>query len=161
MDEQYAVESARAVDAAESVVRWHELVADRSWAEIRFDAVVVPAGGSSRRHRYATQETLYVPLDGPGQIGLGEARVTVPQHGVLRVPPATPRRIVNTGAESRTWLAIGAPPRAARTRSPPGPTRTRTRSSRSSTSVTGPSRVRERTIPCRRSDSPARSTPRS
>jgi quercetin dioxygenase-like cupin family protein len=110
MDDTYAMASALDVDAAQDVVRWSELLPRREWQELRFEAIVVPPGGISRRHQYTRQETLYVPLDGPGQVGLGEERVTVPETGVLRVPPSEPRRIVNTADENRTLLAVGAPP---------------------------------------------------
>lgn len=61
-------------------------------------------------HTEGTQEELFVPLDGPGTILIDGERHHVPTGSVTRVSPETPRSVLNSGNDRRTWLMIGAPP---------------------------------------------------
>jgi mannose-6-phosphate isomerase-like protein (cupin superfamily) len=67
-------------------------------------------GDSLVYHRHCEQEELYVCLQGPGRLHVDGDRVTVPDNGVVRVPPATPRQLFNDTDREHSWLVVGAPP---------------------------------------------------
>jgi len=66
-------------------------------------------GDSLVYHRHREQEELYVCLQGPGQLHVDGERVRVPENGVVRVPPATPRQLYNDTDREHSWLVVGAP----------------------------------------------------
>lgn len=61
-------------------------------------------------HRHAEQEELYVLLEGPGRLRIGEETLSVEAGTALRLPPETPRRVFNDTDEPAVWLVVGAPP---------------------------------------------------
>jgi quercetin dioxygenase-like cupin family protein len=61
-------------------------------------------------HRHREQEELYVCLRGPGRLSVDGEGVTVPENGVVRVAPATPRQLFNDTDGTHEWVVVGAPP---------------------------------------------------
>lgn len=62
-------------------------------------------------HRETTQEELYYAVEGPGRMRLAGEVIDVPENGAVRVPPQTPRQVLNdTDDEEHIWLIVGAPP---------------------------------------------------
>lgn len=73
------------------------------------NAVVLPPGLESRRHRHERQQELYVVLDGriEFRFGGGETQV-LGAGGVARVDPGTPRSLRNlSDTEDATYLCVG------------------------------------------------------
>ncbi len=67
-------------------------------------------GDATSYHRQAKQEEVYFVLEGPGRMRLGEETLTLEEGSVVRVPPETPRQVLNDTADERhEWLIIGAP----------------------------------------------------
>lgn len=61
-------------------------------------------------HRHGEQEELYVPLERSGQMRIDGELVDVPRGAAVRVPPETPRQLVNESSRQHVWLVVGAPP---------------------------------------------------
>lgn len=68
--------------------------------------------GNERKplHRHATQEELYYALEGPGRLRVGDETLDVPTDTAVRVPPETPRKLLNDTDRPHVWLVVGAPP---------------------------------------------------
>jgi quercetin dioxygenase-like cupin family protein len=79
-----------------------EAVRARVWRLSPGDALV--------HHRHREQEELYACLRGPGRLYVDRERVTVPEGGIVRVPPPTPRQLFNDTDREHEWLVVGAPP---------------------------------------------------
>ena len=70
----------------------------------------VPRGVTTRWHRLAGITERYVVLEGTGRAYVGEAAPRdVGRGDVVRIPPAAPQRIANTGEEDLVFLAICTP----------------------------------------------------
>lgn len=87
-----------------------DLAAALGCEEMRARAWRLSPGDSLVYHAHREQEELYVSLDGPGRIHVDGDRVTVPEGGVVRVPPETPRQLFNDGDSEHSWLVVAAPP---------------------------------------------------
>ena len=80
-----------------------------------------PVSGGSRPVRprpstaTATQEELYVLLEGTGRIRIGDEVLTLEPRASLLVEPDTVRQLFNDTEADQLWLVIGAPPEAANT----------------------------------------------
>lgn len=61
-------------------------------------------------HTEGTQEEVFVPVDGPASMRIGEDRVESPPGTVVRVAPQTPRSALNAGNDDAMWVMFGAPP---------------------------------------------------
>lgn len=63
-------------------------------------------------HYHDVQEELYYVVSGTGQVLVGEdaERVEVPEGGMIRPAPGTPRQLRNDTDETTVWLIVGAPP---------------------------------------------------
>ena len=77
-------------------------------------------GQASTRHRHATQEELYVLLEGEGRIRVGDEALTLGRGDTLLVSPETVRQVFNDAepgieAADALWLVVGAPPELANT----------------------------------------------
>ena len=72
-------------------------------------------GQASTRHRHATQEELYVLLEGRGRIRVGDELITLDPLDVLLVEPRTVRQVFNDSDGEALWLVVGAPPELANT----------------------------------------------
>jgi quercetin dioxygenase-like cupin family protein len=67
-------------------------------------------GDAMSYHRQAEQEEFYLPLDGPGRLRIGDEVHDVPEGTAVRIPPETPRQVLNDTEEGlHRWLIIGAP----------------------------------------------------
>jgi uncharacterized cupin superfamily protein len=73
------------------------------------NAVVLPAGFTSRRHYHERQEELYLVLRGEIEFEFGDGgRRTLGPGGLARVSPATVRRLRNTSdSEEATYFCVG------------------------------------------------------
>ena len=72
-------------------------------------------GQASTRHRHATQEELYVVLEGTGRIRVAGDLLTLAPYSALVVAPDTLRQVFNDTDADVLWLVAGAPPEAANT----------------------------------------------
>lgn len=61
-------------------------------------------------HTEGSQEEIYVPYDGPGELRVGGMTRPVKQGTVCRFAPDIPRSAVNPTDQSVRWLMVGAPP---------------------------------------------------
>jgi mannose-6-phosphate isomerase-like protein (cupin superfamily) len=69
----------------------------------------VPRGVTTRWHRLAGITERYVVLEGTGRAYVGDATRDVGPGDVVRIPPAAPQRIANTGEGDLVFLAICTP----------------------------------------------------
>ena len=70
----------------------------------------MPPGVTTRWHRLSSITERYVILEGTGRAYVGEAAAQdVGPGDVVRIPPAVPQRIANTGEEDLVFLAICTP----------------------------------------------------
>lgn len=61
-------------------------------------------------HRETAQEELYYLVDGPGRMRIDGELIDVPDGAIVRLPPETPRQVLNdTGESDHVWLILGAP----------------------------------------------------
>lgn len=61
-------------------------------------------------HRETAQEELYYLVDGPGRMRIDGDLIDVPDGAIVRLPPETPRQVLNdTGDSDHVWLILGAP----------------------------------------------------
>jgi quercetin dioxygenase-like cupin family protein len=73
------------------------------------NAVVLPPGYQTHRHRHDRQQELYLVLDGEieFEFGAGDTQ-TLAAGGIARVDPSTPRRLRNTSSESEAmYFCVG------------------------------------------------------
>jgi uncharacterized cupin superfamily protein len=70
-------------------------------------------GQASTRHRHATQEELYVVLEGVGRIRVAGESLTLAPLSALVVEPRTVRQVFNDTDVDALWLVVGAPQEAA------------------------------------------------
>lgn len=75
------------------------------------EAIVVP-GQTTALHRHRKSEELYHITAGRGLMTLGDDRFEVGVGDTVCIPPGTPHRIQNTGAEPLRILCCCAPPYA-------------------------------------------------
>ena len=79
--------------------------------EMRVNVIRLAPGDVLGYHSHERQEEVYVLLSGPGRARIGGDLIDVPKWGVVRVPPETPRQLLNdTDDGEAVWLMIGAPP---------------------------------------------------
>ena len=72
-------------------------------------------GQASTRHRHASQEELYVLLEGTGRIRVEDDLHTLAPLSALVIEPGTVRQVFNDTDGDALWLVAGAPPEAANT----------------------------------------------
>jgi quercetin dioxygenase-like cupin family protein len=72
-------------------------------------------GQASTRHRHATQEELYVVLEGEGRMRIAGELLTLAPLSAVVVDPDTVRQVFNDTGADVLWLVVGAPPEAANT----------------------------------------------
>lgn len=103
-----------------SETRYVDLTTVLGLTEMRARVWDVEAGNARKTyHRQERQEELYYVIDGPGRMEIGDETVDVPEGTALRVPPETPRRVINDTERDHVWLVVGAPPVADDGRSVP------------------------------------------
>ena len=88
-----------------------DLFGTLSCTEMRPKVWYLSEGDSMSYHRQAEQEEFYYVLSGPARIRIEDEYMDVPEGSALRVPPETPRQILNDGegADEHVWLVVGAP----------------------------------------------------
>jgi uncharacterized cupin superfamily protein len=72
-------------------------------------------GQASTRHRHASQDELYVLLEGQGRVRVEEDLLTLEPLSALYVEAETVRQLFNDTRVDALWLVVGAPPEAANT----------------------------------------------
>ncbi len=89
-----------------------DLVEELGCTEMRPKVWYLSPGDAMSFHRQTEQEEFYYVLEGPGRIRIGadgEPR-DVPEGTAIRIPPETPRQILNDTEGEHVWLVVGAPP---------------------------------------------------
>lgn len=72
------------------------------------EATVAP-GGATAEHYHPTAEELYLLTSGSGRMKLGDEMRDVTAGDCIVIPPGTPHKLWNTGAEPLTLLCCCAP----------------------------------------------------
>jgi uncharacterized cupin superfamily protein len=72
-------------------------------------------GQASTRHRHATEEELYLVLEGIGRMRVDDELLTLERLSSVLVTPDSVRQIFNDGESDALWLVVGAPPELANT----------------------------------------------
>lgn len=67
-------------------------------------------GQQTTFHTHANQEELYFQIQGPGQMKIHDDVIDVPERSAIKMPPDTPRRLLNNSKKEHIWLVVGAPP---------------------------------------------------
>lgn len=70
----------------------------------------VPPGARTALHRHRASEEIYCFTRGAGRMTLGGSEFAVAAGDTVCIPPGTPHRVHNTGAEPMTILCACAPP---------------------------------------------------
>ena len=88
------------------------LVEELGCTEMRPKVWFLSPGDAMSFHHQLEQEEFYYVLEGPGRIkiGPGSEPREVPTGTAIRIPPQTPRQILNDTTGEHVWLVIGAPP---------------------------------------------------
>lgn len=88
-----------------------DLVSACDCTEMRPKLWYLDPGDAMSFHRQTDQEEFYYVVDGPGRLRIEEEYLDVPEGACVRIPPETPRQVLNdTEAGRHVWLIIGAPP---------------------------------------------------
>lgn len=103
-------EGAERTDSAKSDLLRVELADLLGCENVGLRVWYLEPGESIVYHRHREQEEVYLPLSGPGRMRIDGERLTVGEGEAVRVPPETPRGMVNDDDRRHVWLAIGAPP---------------------------------------------------
>jgi len=72
-------------------------------------------GQALTKHRHASQEELYVVLEGSGRMRVGDDLLTLAPLSSVLVTPDSVRQIFNDTDADALWLVVGAPPEPANT----------------------------------------------
>lgn len=122
MSDEYSVLSIEEAEREPSSVSGTlhvDFVSELGCEEMRPKVWFLSSGDEMSFHRQAEQEEFYYVLKGPGRMRLGdEAPRDVAEGTAARVPPETPRQILNDTEGEHVWLVIGAPPTEDDGRSP-------------------------------------------
>ena len=70
----------------------------------------VPAGGTTIAHLHRTTEEIYLFTSGSGRMKLGDEEAEVSAGDTVVIPPGTPHKLWNAGAEPLKLLCCCAPP---------------------------------------------------
>ena len=70
----------------------------------------VPPGADTEEHYHRASEEIYVFTAGSGRMKLGDEETEVTAGDTVVIPPGTPHKLWNTGAEPLTLLCCCAPP---------------------------------------------------
>jgi len=90
------------------------LAAELGCEEMRPKVWFLAPGDGMSFHRQTDQEEFYYVLRGPGRIRIGAEGTArdVPEGTAIRIPPETPRQVLNDTDRDHVWLVVGAPPTA-------------------------------------------------
>lgn len=114
MSEEYSavsIEDAERRPSSLSGTPHVDLFSELGCEKMRPNVWFLSPGDEMTFHRQTEQEELYYVLEGPGRMRLGpdgEIR-DVPEGTALRVPPETPRQLLNDTDGEHVWLVVGAP----------------------------------------------------
>ncbi len=115
MSDEYSMIQVSEADSEPSKVSGTEhvdLFGALGCTEMRPKVWYLSEGDAMSYHRQGEQEEFYYVLSGPGRIRIGEEYMTVTEGSALRIPPDTPRQILNDGEGApgkHVWLVVGAP----------------------------------------------------
>jgi mannose-6-phosphate isomerase-like protein (cupin superfamily) len=87
-------------------------LAGPAWTDARNQSLAeatVPVGGETAEHYHLHTEELYYFTAGAGRMRLGEDEAEVKAGDCVVIPPRTPHKLWNTGAESLVLLCCCAP----------------------------------------------------
>ena len=87
-----------------------DLVAELGCTEMRPKVWYLSPGDEMSYHRQAEQEEFYYVLDGPARLRVRDEILDVPEGAAIRIPPDTPRQVLNDTDRDHRWLIVGAPP---------------------------------------------------
>lgn len=114
MTEEYTIVDPRDIDTEqfpESGIPHRKLTEALGATELRINMLTLAPGDVVGYHRHERQEEVFVLLEGPGRIRIAGETLSVSKHGVVRVPPETPRQLLNDrDSGEAVWLMLGAPP---------------------------------------------------
>ena len=106
------LDEAERVPSASSGTPHVDLAAELGCTEMRPKVWFLSPGDEMSFHRQAEQEELYVVIRGPGRFRVGDEVMDVAEGTAIRVPPETPRQVLNDTEGEHVWLVVGAPPAA-------------------------------------------------
>ena len=113
MSERYSTVRVRDVEQQESAksgTRHVDLVAELGCTEMRPKVWYLSPGDAMSYHRQTEQEEFYYVLEGPGRMKIDDELMDVPEGTAVRIPPETPRQVLNDTEGEHVWLIVGAPP---------------------------------------------------
>lgn len=88
-----------------------DLASELDCEEMRPKIWYLDPGDAMSFHRQTDQEEFYFVVDGPGRLRIEDDYHDVPEGGCVRIPPETPRQVLNDkDSGPHVWLIIGAPP---------------------------------------------------
>lgn len=88
-----------------------DLVEELGCTEMRPKVWYLDPGDEMSFHRQDRQEEFYYVLEGPARFRVDDEVFDVEAGTAIRVPPETPRQILNdTDHGPHVWLVVGAPP---------------------------------------------------
>ena len=104
------IDEAERVPSASSGTPHVDLAAELGCTETRPKVWYLSPGDAMSFHRQAEQEELYFVVRGPGRFRVGDEVMDVAEGTAIRVPPETPRQVLNDTEGEHVWLVVGAPP---------------------------------------------------
>jgi mannose-6-phosphate isomerase-like protein (cupin superfamily) len=113
MSERYnmvAVDDVEREPSAASGTDHVDLVAELGCTEMRPKVWYLSPGDALSHHRQTEQEEFYYVLEGPARIRIdGDEPMDVEEGTAIRIPPETPRQVLNDTEGEHVWLIVGAP----------------------------------------------------
>ncbi|MFC6941699.1 cupin domain-containing protein [Salinirubellus sp. GCM10025818] len=97
-------------ESAKSGTRHIDLVSELGCTEMRPKVWYLSPGDAMSYHRQTEQEEFYYVLEGPGRMKIDDELMDVPEGTAVRIPPETPRQVLNDTEGEHVWLIVGAPP---------------------------------------------------
>ena len=113
MSERYsmvAVDDVEREPSAASGTDHVDLVSELGCTEMRPKVWYLSPGDAMSYHRQTEQEEFYYVLEGPGRMKINDELMDVPEGTAVRIPPETPRQVLNDTEGEHVWLIVGAPP---------------------------------------------------
>jgi mannose-6-phosphate isomerase-like protein (cupin superfamily) len=112
MSERYSMVRVEDVEAEPSEISGTDhvgLVEELGCTEMRPKVWYLSSGDALSHHRQTEQEEFYYVLSGPGRIRIDGELMDVEEGTAIRIPPETPRQVLNDTEGEHVWLIIGAP----------------------------------------------------
>jgi len=83
-----------------------DLVEHLGCTEMRPKVWYLSPGDAMSYHRQTEQEELYYVLEGPGRMQIDGELVDLPEGTAVRIPPETPRQVLNDTEGEHVWLIL-------------------------------------------------------